>query len=57
MKGLTDAEFERLYGIGDPCLAALVMSRQLQEPAKISSMAAVLAARDATFARRSSQAR
>lgn len=28
MKGLTDAEFERLYGTEDQCLAALVMSRQ-----------------------------
>jgi hypothetical protein len=35
MKGLTDAEFERLYGTEDPCLVALVISRQLQEPEKL----------------------
>jgi hypothetical protein len=28
MKGLTDAEFERLYGTEDQCLAALVIARQ-----------------------------
>lgn len=28
MKGLTDAEFERLYGTEDQCLAALVAARQ-----------------------------
>ena len=28
MKGLTDGEFERLYGTEDQCLAALVAARQ-----------------------------
>jgi hypothetical protein len=28
MKGLTDVEFERLYGTEDQCLAALVAARQ-----------------------------
>ncbi|HEY0181956.1 MAG TPA: transposase, partial [Rhodopila sp.] len=28
MRGLTDVEFERLYGTEEACLAALVVARQ-----------------------------